>query len=74
MRPAPTVKLTRAELAVARELVRGSSNREIAALRGTSVSTVSNQVASLMQRLRLQSRAEVAMRLASVDLAKHEVA
>jgi DNA-binding NarL/FixJ family response regulator len=70
--PAPAAPLTRAELAVARELVRGLSNREIAALRGTSVCTVANQVAALMRRLGLRSRAEVAMRLATVDLADHE--
>jgi YD repeat-containing protein len=70
--PAPTAPLTGAEVAVARELVRGLSNREIAALRGTSVCTVANQVASLMRRLDLRSRAEVVMRLATVDLTDYE--
>jgi DNA-binding CsgD family transcriptional regulator len=60
--------LTCAEVAVARELVRGRSNAEIARIRSTSVHTVANQVASLMAKLGMTSRAQIALHLATVDL------
>lgn len=48
--------LTTAEDAVARLLARGCTNREIALRRGTSERTVANQVASIFQKLRIDSR------------------
>jgi DNA-binding NarL/FixJ family response regulator len=63
----PTETLTAAELDVARAVVRGASNAEIAAIRGTAVRTVANQVASIMSRLGASSRAQVGVKLALVD-------
>jgi DNA-binding NarL/FixJ family response regulator len=74
VRPAPALLLTRAELAIARGLVRGCSNHDIATTRGSSVRTVANQVASLLRKLGLQSRKQVAVRLATVHLANLEEA
>jgi DNA-binding NarL/FixJ family response regulator len=59
--------LTPAEIAVARELVKGGSNAEIARSRGTAVRTVANQVASLLTKLGLDSRSQIAMRVAALD-------
>jgi DNA-binding NarL/FixJ family response regulator len=63
----PRETLTPAELDVARAIVRGASNGEIARVRGTSVRTVANQVASILRRLGVGSRAQVAAKLANVD-------
>ena len=52
--------LTPAELAVARLVVRGLSNEEIARQRGRAVNTVANQVSSILQKLSLASRAQLA--------------
>lgn len=60
--------LTSAELEVARAIVRGASNAEIARQRATSVRTVANQVASILKKLDVGSRAQVAAKLAKVDL------
>jgi DNA-binding NarL/FixJ family response regulator len=51
--------LTPAELAVARLAARGLSNEEIARQRGRAVRTVANQVAAILQKLRLASRAQL---------------
>jgi DNA-binding NarL/FixJ family response regulator len=67
--PPPHGKLTPAELEVARAMVQGASNAEIARLRGTSVRTIANQVASILSRLGAKSRAHVAAKLALVDFA-----
>jgi DNA-binding NarL/FixJ family response regulator len=61
-------ELTPAEVAIARGLVRGLSNAEIARVRGTSVRTVANQVASLLRRLGLDSRSHAALELGAADL------
>jgi DNA-binding NarL/FixJ family response regulator len=50
--------LTGSERAIGVALARGRSNREIAETRGTSVRTVANQVASLLRKLGVSSRAE----------------
>ncbi len=50
--------LSEAELAVARALLAGESNAQIAEARRTSVQTVANQVASLMRKLNVHSRTE----------------
>jgi DNA-binding NarL/FixJ family response regulator len=58
--PAGSVEgLTSAEDEVARAVVRGLSNGQIARLRSTSVRTVANQVASIFRKLRIGSRREL---------------
>jgi DNA-binding CsgD family transcriptional regulator len=57
--------LTAAEQHVARELLAGLSNAEIARLRGCSPRTIANQVASLYAKLGTHSRAELAARFAT---------
>jgi DNA-binding NarL/FixJ family response regulator len=68
LQPEPAGTLTPAQLDVARAIVRGASNAEIARMRGTSVRTVANQVASILVRLGATSRAQIAVKLALVDL------
>jgi DNA-binding NarL/FixJ family response regulator len=58
--------LSPAELSVALAIAGGASNREIARRRGTSVRTVANQVASILRRLGLDSRVQVALRFADL--------
>lgn len=55
--------LPAAERDVARLVARGLSNREIAAIRGTSTRTVANQVAAIMKKLGAASRVAIAARL-----------
>lgn len=55
--------VTSAEREVVAHLLDGLSNAEIAELRGTSVRTVANQVASIFRKLGVQSRAELIGRL-----------
>lgn len=55
--------LSNAERAVMSGILEGRSNAEIAALRGTSVRTVANQVAKLFDKLGVRSRAELTARL-----------
>jgi DNA-binding NarL/FixJ family response regulator len=62
--------LTRAELEVARALVRGATNAEIARMRGTTVSTVAKQVASILRRLGAKSRVHAAIKLAVIDFGR----
>jgi len=52
--------LTAAERDVRALILRGLANAEIARARGTSVRTVANQVAALMRKLGVGSRAELA--------------
>jgi DNA-binding NarL/FixJ family response regulator len=63
----PFDALTKAERVVARLALQGLSNREIAEVRGTSIRTVANQVASLLARLEVTSRRELAARYAHVS-------
>jgi DNA-binding NarL/FixJ family response regulator len=72
VRPAPASVLTPAQFDVARAISRGASNAEIARRRGASVRTVANQVASILLRLGATSRAQVALKLALVDLGSGE--
>jgi DNA-binding CsgD family transcriptional regulator len=53
------VGLTQAESGVVALVSSGCSNREIAARRGTSVRTVSNQLAAIFKKLGLSSRNEL---------------
>ncbi len=52
--------LTESEQQVASELLRGRSYRDIAQIRGTSPSTIANQVQSLFRKLKVRSRTELA--------------
>lgn len=56
--------LTHAELAVARKLIDGHTNLEIARARGTSERTVANQIAAIYKKLGVGSRADLARRFA----------
>jgi DNA-binding CsgD family transcriptional regulator len=58
--------LTRAEHRVVVDILRGHSNAEIARAHGVSVRTVASQVASALRKLRVGSRAELAVRLAEL--------
>lgn len=53
--------LTKAEAEVAALAIEGKSNAEIAAARDTSVRTVANQMASILRKLGLGSRRELAV-------------
>ena len=53
-------ELSPAELDVARRILDGRSNAEIAAERATSARTVANQLASIYRKLGVGSRAELA--------------
>lgn len=55
--------LTPAERAIAKLVLDGCSNNEIAARRGASVKTVANQLRALYQKLGINSRYELAARL-----------
>ena len=52
--------LTESERQVASELLRGTSYKEIARMRGTKVGTVANQVHSIFRKLGIRSRSELA--------------
>jgi DNA-binding CsgD family transcriptional regulator len=54
--------LSAAEREVFRLLLQGSSNREIAAIRGTSERTVANQVQAVFRKSGVTSRAELCAR------------
>lgn len=53
-------QLTEAELDVMVGILAGRSNREIARHRGSSTRTVANQVASILKKLGVRSRLEIA--------------
>jgi DNA-binding NarL/FixJ family response regulator len=59
-------ELTAAEHAVVEHIVRGDSNKQIAAHRGRSVRTVANQIAAVFQKLRVASRAELIVLLSGM--------
>jgi DNA-binding CsgD family transcriptional regulator len=54
--------LSPAERQVCRLAIEGRSNREIAEIRGTRVRTVANQMASILDKLGVTSRRELAAR------------
>jgi DNA-binding CsgD family transcriptional regulator len=60
----PASKLTAAEADVARQIVMGRSNQEIAACRRTALRTVVNQVAAILRKLGARSRYDVVAKLA----------
>lgn len=55
--------LPKAELAVVRSLIEGSSYQEIARARGTSTRTIANQISAVFRRLRVSGRNELVQRL-----------
>jgi DNA-binding NarL/FixJ family response regulator len=59
--PPPTARLTGAERAVARAVLDGLSNADIAGARGVSPSTISNQISRLYRKLGIASRSELAV-------------
>ena len=59
--------LTNAELDVARLAARGLSNKEIARQRARSERTIANQLAAVLRKLRLSSRAQLASVLPTTD-------
>jgi DNA-binding NarL/FixJ family response regulator len=61
--PTPIGALSASESEVLRAALGGLSNGEIAALRGRSVSTIENQLASAFRKLGVTTRAEAAMLL-----------
>jgi DNA-binding NarL/FixJ family response regulator len=63
LEPELPASLTSAERAVLELLLRGRSNGQIAAARGTSTRTVANQVASIFRKLGVSSRAELSSKL-----------
>jgi DNA-binding NarL/FixJ family response regulator len=65
--PAPRGKLTAAERDVALAVARGSSNAQIARDRQASPRTIANQVAAIMRKLGVSSRAELAARFGARD-------
>jgi DNA-binding NarL/FixJ family response regulator len=60
--PLPETELSPAEIEVARLAIEGLSNAEIAARRETRIRTVANQMASILRKLDLTSRRELAAR------------
>jgi len=60
--------LSKAEAEVARELLAGRSNADIARARGTSARTVANQVARVFRKLGVQGRNQLAARWAQERL------
>ena len=53
--------LTRTEAEIAREVLSGLSNAQIAHKRGTAVRTIANQVASIYRKLKVRSRLELSL-------------
>lgn len=64
--------LSRAEAEVATLAVRGLSNADIAEARNTSTRTVANQMASILRKLGVCSRRELAVRYVRGDLIEAE--
>lgn len=60
--PAPSYldDLSGAEREICAYILAGRSNADIAKLRGTSINTVENQIASLFRKLGIYSRSELA--------------
>lgn len=65
--PKRPTRLTEAERDVALAVARGSSNAQIGRERNVSPRTVANQVAAIMKKLRVSSRAELAARFGARD-------
>jgi DNA-binding CsgD family transcriptional regulator len=72
--PSSTDSLTHSERDIARRILRGDSNAEIAAARGTSVRTVANQVRAIFAKLHVCSRAELVARIARPSAGQDHIA
>jgi DNA-binding CsgD family transcriptional regulator len=57
--PVLPASLTAAEREVAQLVLEGRTNSEIAAVRGTSLRTVANQVASVLSKSKVRSRSQL---------------
>jgi DNA-binding CsgD family transcriptional regulator len=66
------LELTPVERQVAQLAAAGLSNAAIGRCRGTAERTVANQMASILRKLRVSSRYELAARLALSSLGKEE--
>lgn len=64
----PAAALTRAEREVARGLIAGASNAQIARERGRSVNTIAKQARSVYEKLGVSSRIDLACVLSHVGL------
>ena len=64
--------LSDAEKRVVAAVLRGYTNREIAAIRGRSVRTIVNQLASALEKLSVRSRRELLSRLTGLEQAAGE--
>jgi len=53
--------LSGTEAAIARDILAGHSNADIARRRGTAVRTIANQIASIYRKLRVRSRLELSL-------------
>jgi DNA-binding NarL/FixJ family response regulator len=53
--------LSGSEAAIAREILAGRSNAEIARRRGTAIRTIANQIASIYRKLGVRSRLELGL-------------
>jgi DNA-binding CsgD family transcriptional regulator len=60
--PPGAARLSDAERAVALLVMDGHTNAEIGAMRGTSARTIANQVARILEKLGVASRAELVAR------------
>jgi DNA-binding CsgD family transcriptional regulator len=69
MIPRPVRTLTPRERELVAEILKGQSNRAIAACLGTSVQTVRNQLTLLYRKLGVSSRLELAARCRPPDVA-----
>ena len=65
--PSDRARLTEAERDVALAVTRGLSNAEIAKLRAGAPRTIANQVATIMKKLGVCSRVELAARFGVTD-------
>jgi DNA-binding NarL/FixJ family response regulator len=65
--PEPRSQLTEAERDVALAVARGLSNAQIASARSASPRTIANQVATIMRKVGVSSRVELASRFGAPD-------
>lgn len=65
----PQYELSDAEKIVAAAVLRGCSNHEIATMRGRSMRTVANQLASIFEKVGVHSRRELVARMGGHDAA-----
>lgn len=64
--------LSKAETSIVSDVLRGRTNRDIAIMRGRSIQTVANQLASAFEKLGVHSRREMISRFSGLALAMHD--